>query len=202
MPRLKDGGTTVRFEASGQAVVSAGPNVPQAQAHVVDGKFGTPNVTLELAAPRGSQAVAVYAAAHILSSNPPRPDIKYQIEFSTDGGKTWKPIVKDWTDHAPRRRAEGLLVAEPVLGPGRSADRDDGAGARPLPQQRRQGITPGREAHLVYKTGEDRTKVTFAWTDAAGPHTESHVYAGAEPWTLPTGRNVKTKWVEFEAVKQ
>ena len=32
MPRLKDGGTTVQFEASGRAIVSAGPNLAQAAA--------------------------------------------------------------------------------------------------------------------------------------------------------------------------
>ena len=41
LPRLKDNGSEVRFEASGRAVSSAGPNRPQAQAHVVEGKFGS-----------------------------------------------------------------------------------------------------------------------------------------------------------------
>ena len=58
LPRLKDGGTKVTFEASGQAVLSAGPNLPQAQAHLVEGAFGTPAVTLELRSPRGEPATA------------------------------------------------------------------------------------------------------------------------------------------------
>src|SRR5439155_26391452 len=97
MPRLKDNGSRVRFQASGQAVVSAGPNLAQAQAHVIEGTFGTPNVTLALAPPRGSRAVAVQAAAHVLSGSPPRSDVNYQIEVSVDGGLTWKSAVKDWT---------------------------------------------------------------------------------------------------------
>ena len=201
MPHLKDGGSTIRFEASKKAVVSAGPNVQQVQGHVVDGKIGTPNVTLELTAPRGSPSVQLYAASHIMSSSPPRPEIAYQVDMSTDGGKTWKSVVKDWSIN---RRGEepkdfwsqSLCWGQADLptattGPVRVRFKNNGGKAFARP-----------EAHLVYKTGEDRTKVTFSWTDAAGPHTESHVYAGSEPWTLPTGRNVKTKWVEFETVKQ
>ena len=55
LPRLKDNGATVLFQTSGQAVLSAGPNLPQAQAHVVEGKFGSPRVTLELKPPRGEK---------------------------------------------------------------------------------------------------------------------------------------------------
>ena len=42
------------------------------------------------------------------------------------------------------------------------------------------------EAHLVYQTKNgDATKVTFDWTDDAGPHSEAHVFnaAKAGAWT-------------------
>src|SRR5687768_15961601 len=91
LPQLKDGDTEIRFAASNQAVVSAGPNLPQAQAHVVDGKFGSPTVTLELKTPRGEEAISLHAAAHIQSSNPPSAEVKYAIDFSLDGGKSWQP---------------------------------------------------------------------------------------------------------------
>src|SRR5947209_8599679 len=104
LPRLKDGGTTVRFASSAEAMVSAGPNLPHAEAHRVEGNFGTPRLTLELKTPRGEPAVTLYAAAHVNSSNPPDPKVKYQIEYSTDAGRTWKPVVKDWT--IPRRGDE------------------------------------------------------------------------------------------------
>jgi hypothetical protein len=58
------------------------------------------------------------------------------------------------------------------------------------------------EAHLVYRTAAaDATRVTFAWTDDSGPHEASHTFASApEPpvWTVSTGKNVRTRWVEFE----
>jgi hypothetical protein len=204
MPRLMDGGSEVRFEASGRALVSAGPNLPQAEAHLVAGRFGSPQVTLELAAPRGEPVLAVSAAAHVLSSNPPSPNVKYQIEASTDGGRAWRPVVKDWT--VPRRGQEpgdfwsqslcwgSLEFAAPPAGPVRVRFRNDG------------GKAYARcEAHLAYRaTGADATRVTFAWTDDAGDHRASHTAParpGAEAvWRLPTGRNVRTRWVEFEAV--
>ena len=200
MPHLTSGGSDVRFEASRRAVVSAGPNVPQAQAHVVEGKFGSPRVTLELKAPRGETALEVYAAAHVQSGNPPRPDVKYQIEVSLDGGKTWAPAVKDWTvtrrgDEPKDFWSQSMCYGSFALGEGttgavRVRFRNDG------------GKNYARcEAHLVYRTpGADGTKVTFAWTDAAGEHQSAHTFPAtgkADPWKVPTGKDTRTRWVEF-----
>jgi hypothetical protein len=56
------------------------------------------------------------------------------------------------------------------------------------------------EAHVIYKArSQDRTKVTFHWTDSLGAHTESRVMGG-EAWQLATAKNVKTRWVEMEPV--
>lgn len=62
---------------------------------------------------------------------------------------------------------------------------------------------PRAEVHLAYQTlGRDATRVTLDWTDRAGPHRSSHVVANgsAEEWDLPTGKDIETRWVEFEAV--
>jgi hypothetical protein len=200
MPRLKDNGSRVLFEASGRAVVSAGPNLKQAEAHVIAGKFGTPAVTLELATPRKEAVVAIHAAAHINSSNPPRPEVKYQIEYSTDAGKTWQPLVKDWT--IPRRGDEPKDFWSQSLCWGTVEPK--GAATSVQVRFRNSGGKPFArcEVHLVYRTAAaDRTRVTFDWTDAAGPHRSAHVVAagkGPQEWQVPTGRNVHTRWVEFE----
>jgi hypothetical protein len=197
MPRLKDGGSDVRFEASGRAVTSAGPTLPLARAALVEGQFGSPRVTLELSAPRGAAAVTVYAAAHVRSSSPPSPEVKYQIEASTDGGKTWQAVVRDWT--IPRQGEEpkdfwsqslcwgSLELARPAKGPVRVRFRNDGG-----------KVYARCEAHLTYRTGDrDATKVTFAWADDKGEHQADHTFPGGV-WTVPTGSGVRTRWVEFE----
>jgi hypothetical protein len=198
MPRLKDGGSTVSFQASGRAVVSAGPNLDQAQPHLVAGKFGTAKITLEVATPRQEATLEVYAAAHVLSSNPPRPEVKYQIELSTDGGKTWRPVVKDW--RITRRGDEpadfwsqslcwgSAKIAAKKVSSVRVRFRNDG------------GKSYARaEVHLVYRTpGSDATRVTFAWKDDRGRHRAAHRFAkGKGAWKVPTGRRVETQWVEF-----
>jgi hypothetical protein len=203
LPRLKDNGSTVHFLASDRAVVSAGPNRPQAEAHVVEGKSGSPRVTLEVATPRRERAVTVYAAAHVQSGNPPRPDIKYQIDFSTDGGKTWKPMVKDWTISRRGDEPRDFWSQTFCWGSADLSDREASA------VRVRFHNTGGRayarcEVHLVYRTaGADATRVTFAWDDDCGSHQAWHRFAAGKvpaAWQVPSGRNVRTRWVEFGAV--
>lgn len=206
MPRLKDNGSRIQFQASNRAVVSAGPNLPQAQAHVIAGKFGTPAVTLELATPRKEPVVAIHAAAHINSSSPPSADIKYQIEYSTDAGKSWKPMVKDWT--IPRRGDEPKDFWSQSLCWGSVELGDTSTTSVQVRFRNNGGKAVARaEVHLVYRTpATDATRVTFNWTDDAGPHRSQHVYAAGEgqesaAWQVPTGKNVRTRWVELEAVQ-
>ena len=163
---------------------------------------------MELASPRREPVVAVHAAAHVLSGNPPDPGVRYQIESSTDGGATWTPVVKDWT--IPRRGDEpadfwsqslcwgSAELAAGTTGPVRVRFRNDG------------GKAYARcEAHLTYRVARsDATEVTFAWSDDAGEHRSSHRFessdgSGGEPpsWEVPTGRGVVTRWVEFRPVE-
>jgi hypothetical protein len=202
LPRLKDSGSKVSFENSGKAVVSAGPTQEQARTHVVAGGFGTPEVTLELTTPHCEPVVSVYAAAHLASGNPPQPNVRYQIDYSTDGGKSWKPFVKDWA--IPRRGEEpanfwsqsfcygSMELAEKDVATVRVRFRNTGGQA-----------CQRAEMHLVYLTRRnDATKVTFNWTEDTGPRRESHVFDAGKPasWEIKTGRNVQTRWVEFEPV--
>lgn len=200
IPRLRDDGTKITFESSGKAVLSVGPTLPQAQAHVVDGAFGSRTATLEAAPPRKETVATIVAVAQVASSCPPSPDIRYQIEVSSDGGKSWKPIVKDW--NVARRGDEppdfwsmsfcyGMAdLPDSPSGPIRVRFKNDG-GKNYL----------RAELHLVYRTGsKDGTQVTFDWKDDAGAHRESHVFPAGTPapWELKTGRNVVTRWVEYE----
>ncbi|MFL5244803.1 MAG: hypothetical protein ACJ8FY_22105, partial [Gemmataceae bacterium] len=153
--------------------------------------------------PRREPVLAIHAAAHIESGSPPQPDVNYQIDFSTDEGKTWQPVVKDWS--IPRRGDEpkGFWSQSLCWGSNEPADKRS---VRALVRFYNSG---GKnyarcEAHLVYRVaGKDVTNVTFNWKDNAGAHQEAHSFAGVqpEPWDLPTSKNVQTNWVEFEPVK-
>jgi hypothetical protein len=206
MPRLKEHGSQVVFSASGQAVISAGPNLRQAEAHLVAGRFGTSDVTMEIASPRQEKARTVFAAGHVLSGSPPQPQVKYQVDVSEDRGRTWKPMVKDWS--IPRRGEEpndfwsqsfcwGWLDLEHAgPGPVQVRFRNDGRKAYAR-----------CEVHLVYDTaGSDGTKVTFAWSDDNGSHQEAHRFENGQPgrqslpWKVATSRDVETQWVEFEPI--
>ncbi|HEY6226673.1 MAG TPA: hypothetical protein VI282_06085, partial [Verrucomicrobiae bacterium] len=202
LPRLKENGTTISFESSGRAIVSAGPNLAQAKARIVAGGFNTPQVTLEIATPRGEPGVELYAVGHVASGNPPASDIKYQIECSTDAGKTWKSVVKDWAIARRGDEPKDFWSQSMCYG----SAKIKGPATKALVRFRNSG---GRnylraEAHLIYRTpGGDATKVSYDWSDDAGRHSESHVFpAGTESdnWKLPTGNNVKTQWVEMEDV--
>jgi hypothetical protein len=205
MPRLKDGGSEVSFAASARALISAGPNLPQASAHFVAGKFDSPAVTLEPRTPRGEPVAEVFAAAHVRSSSPPDPKVKYQIEYSIDGGKTWQSMLKDWTVNRQGDEpgdfwsqsfcwANATIRSEAAVSTVRVRFRNDGGKAYAR-----------AEVHAAYRTPKaDATAATFAWTDHAGDHTVSHTFTGKvdeSPWTIPTGKFVRTKWVEMKVRK-
>ena len=200
IPHLHDGVNLMTFESSGLALTSAGPSLGQAEAHVVEGKIGSKSVTLELTTPRGERAVRVYAASWQASGAPPAP-VKYQIEYSFDGGKTWTSVVNDWQiarrepeppDFWSQSFAWGDVALPDVAGPVRVRFRNDG------------GKTYRKvEAHLAYRVSNPTpTAVRFAWKDESGQvRTAQHVYpaTGREDatWRFDAGKKVETQWVEL-----
>jgi len=127
--------------------------------------------------------------------------VAYAIEYSTDGGRDWKPVVRDWKIERRGEEPEDFWSQSLCWG---FADLPAG-GARSV--RVRFHNTGGRaylraEAHAVYAAGRDATRVTFDWTDHEGSRRASHVFAPGGPhlWDLPTGKNVVTRWVEFETV--
>ena len=204
IPRLHDGENKITFLNGGRAVLSAGPNKDQAMAHLVDGKLGSPSVTLELATPRKEQAVHIYASSWQSSSAPPQPG-KYQIEFSADAGKSWQPIVKDWqiTRREPEPKdfwSQSMCYGDAVLPAGTTGPvrvRFTNEGKRPYIKV---------EAHLVYQPATSgATEVTFGWKEGgAEVKTASHIFAAATgkedtSWSVPTGQKVETLWVKYSA---
>jgi hypothetical protein len=199
LPWLKDNGTTISYEASGREVLSAGPELGLAKSFVTAGGFGEKNVTLSI---KPDKPVAgLYASAHVASGSPPNPKVRYHIEFSLDSGKRWLPLVKART--ILRRGDEPGDFWSQSFSYG-SADIRAEAGKLIQVRFRNDG---GKrylraEAHLVQATGQpDPLKVTYAWTDSSGPHTSTHIFLARGDWRLRTGRQVRTRWVEFEPVR-
>ncbi len=195
-PRLKDDSTRIRYEAGGRGIVSYGPNQPQAGPRIVEGAFDSPKVTLEFATPRGEPIRALHVAAQIASSNPPREDIAYHIEYSLDGGTTWVALLKDGRIH--RRGVEpedfwSQSMWDATLDlPQNTADKvrvrfHNTGGKRYLRV----------DGHLLYPVSGTTSKVTFAWTDSAGEHLQTKLLDHREIWELPTRTAVKTRWVEL-----
>ncbi len=198
LPRLKDNGTHVTHAAGGRGIVSYGPNKQQAAPRIVEGAFDSPRVTLEFKTPRGEPIRALHTAAHVASSSPPSPDVKYQIEYSLDGGKQWQPLLQDATIERrgvepPNFWSQSLWSASVSL-PENSADtvrvrfRNNG-GKRYL----------RAEGHLIYPVPGTATRVTYAWTDADGDHQATQTLTHNQTWDIPTGTQVKTRWVEMAA---
>lgn len=200
MPRLKAGGSRVTFLASNRAVSSAGPAWELAKHHIVEGGFGTPRVTLEPASPRGEPITAIFAAAHVNSSNPPDPMVRYQIEYSLDRGKSWQPLVRDWS--IPRMGDEpGEFWSQSLCWGGIELEKTNATSARVRFRNDGGKAYARAEAHVVYRTAKgDATRVTLAWNDADGEHNADHAFEASdrlEHWELKTGRNPITNWVEM-----
>jgi hypothetical protein len=202
MPRLKDCGSEVKFEASGKALVSAGPGVLNSRPHIVEGKFDNPAVTLELRTPRGEPVTDVFAAGHVRSSNPPDPQVKYQIEMSLDGGKSWKAVVRDWSVSRLGSDPGDFWSQSFCWGDGAIESREAVPAVRVRFRNNGGKQYARTEIHLAYRVSTaDTTEVTFAWNENGGDRTATHVFtgkSGEKPWTIATGKEVKTKWVEMK----
>lgn len=221
-PRLHDGTNRVTFQASGLGLADAGPTRDQAAAHVVDGAMDTRTVTLELRTPRGERPARIYAAGWVASGNPPDPATAYAIDCSADGGKTWRPVVKDW--RVVRRGPEpaefwsqGFIwgdAAVPPAGSGSGSGGSGGGGGATSGSAVRVRFsnTGGKafrkvEAHLAYEVADPSpTEVTFGWTEAGkdSVRTAAHTFpatpgpANAD-WAVQAGKAVRTRWVEMRA---
>jgi hypothetical protein len=207
IPRLADSGSRVEFEASGRAIASAGPNVAQAETHLVAGEFDSPRVTLEIATPRNSPVVAVHAAAHVASSNPPSPEISYRVDYSTDKGTSWQSLVSDWRITRQGQEPADFWSQSFCWGS------TELSGLQQPIQVRFQNNGGKRyrraEVHVLYRVPkQDGTRVTFHWQDDTGVHTASPDFAPdesdstADDWQLPTGKDVKTLWVEYQPARK
>jgi hypothetical protein len=195
VPHVHPGQNEVTYASSRTALVSGGPTLPQARAHKIAGDFDSPKLTLELAAPRKLPATTVYAAAHMRSSSPPDPSVSYFIEYSSDGGKSWQPIVSDWRitrrgDEPKDFWSQSFVWGEaklpkPVAGPVQVRFRNTG-GKR----------IARAEMHLAYEVPtDDACEITFAM--AKQKEIRLTAKPGGDKLTFDAGSNPELKWVEL-----
>ena len=204
IPHLHAGKNVITFAEGGEGLVAAGPLASQAEAHVVEGKFGSSKVTLEVPASRNAVPMRVYAAAWQSSGNPPA-SVNYDIDCSTDGGKSWTPMVKDWrvTPRAPNPPdywSQSFTWGDAPVKSG-------AAGAPVRVRFSNDGGKPFRKAevYLAYRvTDASPTQVIFCWSDGSGkPQTKAHTYAPSQSavedssWHLDAGGKPQTLWVEM-----
>ena len=198
LPRLKDNGTTITFEASGRRVLPAGPEMDLAQTYLVSAGFGEKEVVLGVKATK--PVLGLHAAAHVASGNPPREKARYFVEYSLDAGKNWTSFANGIS--IPRRGDEPGDFWSQSFSYG-SASIQAKVGRKILVRFRNDA---GKrylraEMHLVQSTGRsDPTKVTYAWSEEGGRREASRTFKESGTWLLDTGRKVNTHWVELQPV--
>ncbi len=191
-PRLKDGGTTVTYQASGESVIHGGPSQQLAE------QFRRKD--LEKDGYRVYQikaAGAIRRAAGVARVNGPKGSA-WSVEFSLDGGKTWKPGTKDlqvagdgnlWEDGQaaytwaemdfPKNRAKEVLIR---FG---------------------QGSILHCQVFATYASkNTSAMEVTYGWQEGDAAQEDTHTIKkgkASDAWTVPTGQGVKTRWVRFRA---
>ncbi|MEQ1826104.1 MAG: hypothetical protein ABL921_09160 [Pirellula sp.] len=197
LPRLKDDGTKIRYEASGQAMVKFGPNIQQITPHVVDGALDSSRLTLELKTPRGESIREFHVAAHVASSNPPDPSVNYQMEYMLGGAGSWKSLDKG---SIQRRGIEPKDFWSQSMWSGHGIVQESDVSSMQVRFRNDGGKRYMRaEGHLVYGVPNKPVRVTYAWTDSTGSHEEGMRMDGSDSWQLVTHKDVKTRWVEISA---
>lgn len=205
LPRLKDLGTDITYAASGQAIKSVGPTLAQTKSAIVGGSIGSRSVTLQAKTPRGEPIARICAATQVASSNPPNTVVRYQIEVSLDAGKSWQPIVKDWSIPLQGEQPKDFWSQSFCWG---SQSITKATADHAQVRFSNDGGKPNLrvEAHVTYEVAnQDAMKVTYDWVDAIGDQRESHVFEPGnqeQTWTIPTAKAVITRWVEMEPVKR
>ena len=204
IPRLVSGQNNIEYHCSGKGVLSAGPNSDQAAPHVIAGAINSKTVTLELTTPRKEKATAIYVSARIASGAPPNTKIKYRVEYSTDHGKNWKPIIKNWQLQRHGHEPKDFWSQSYLYGHITFKENIDSVQVRYSNDGGKKFMVVN--AHLIYKIANPTpVEVTFAWTENGSKmKTASHTYKSTSnptntKWTFSTQGKVKTKWVKYFA---
>jgi hypothetical protein len=192
-PRLRDGGTTITYQALGQAVIHGGPSQylaePMRRKDLEKEGFRV----YQVKAPGPIRRAAGVARANGPGFGP------WSVEFSLDGGKTWKAGLKDLT----------VSPEESDWGGGHHAYAwaqmafPDNWKARDVLIRFGQGNVVHCQVFATYEVkNTSPMTVTYGWIEDGQPKTDTHrIKAGraSDTWTVPTGQTVQGQWVRFAA---
>ncbi|MFH1377741.1 MAG: carboxypeptidase-like regulatory domain-containing protein [Planctomycetota bacterium] len=202
VPRLADSNSTVTYQASGKAVLAAGPTIPQAAA------FGYAlgnTVTMTLDTPNSEKILELYVVGKIASGVPPTQD-PFHIQYSTNGGSTWTYIVQNWKcDLLGYQTGDWHSTAYLFGDINISAANASSVQVKFWSGAGRQYLLCN--VYAVYETPNDNDmEVTYSWTDSGGAKQASHTYSAGQTtpdssWVVPTTTSVETKWVEMRAIE-
>ena len=203
IPRLRSGRNKITYAASGVALDSAGPNRDQANAHVHAGALDSADgVTLRLATPRGEPIVALFAASHNQSGNPPTPGLSYSIDYSDNRSSSWEPVISDWKIERREPEPPDLWSQSFAYGAKELEGRPQEIDVR----FRNSEGKPYRrvESHLLYEVSNPTSgSVTFSWIEDGDRIRQSthQVRSGhqEQTWAINTTGQVVTRWVEISA---
>ncbi len=192
-PRLKDGGTTVTYQASGQSVIHGGPSQYLAELLRRKDLEKEGFRVYQVEAPGAIRGVAGVARANGPGFGP------WSVEFSLDGGKTWKAGMKDLK----------VTPQESDWGGGHHVyawaqmEFPDNKDARTVLVRFGQGNIRHCQVFATYqRKNTSAMEVTYGWTEDGQSKKDTHrMKAGLakDTWTVPTGRNVQGQWVRFAA---
>jgi hypothetical protein len=191
-PRLKDGGTTITYRASGQAPIHGGPSQDLAERFRREELENEGCRVYEIQAPG-----PIRYASGVARVNGPKGTL-WSVDFSLDGGKTWQGGAKDLQVTGEDKLWEDGRAAYAW------AEMDVPAGeAKAVLVRFGRGTILQCQVFATYETKSTSTlTVTYGWTENGQGKQDKHVVGagkGSDTWTIPTGEKVKTKWVRFAA---
>lgn len=203
-PQLKGGGSEVTFRPGGLGVVHGGPYRQKAL-----GFHDPGNSSGEWTAFRIPVPGPVRSVHGVASSGGKRGPLC--VETSVDG-KTWDRVMGPYTlEPGDKRSLNSSIWGNGTLalmwGAKEYPDATSKAGW--VRFQNMGALEQAAvEVYATYEVPATRDlKVTFGWTDAAGPHTASTVFDGSrkdkdQVWKIPTGAAPCTESVKFECVRR
>ena len=211
MPRLKDDGTTIDYEATGvvntpaASMVLVPPKGDQKPANTGDSVAlpyaGADAFGLQPFKNTAKGFCELHAVAHALSGNPPKPVVRYWIMAGTLTDGT--PLVKDWApafhDGAPKDQwSQSFVWGSAAVDPNDKAPTIGFANTGKVPWRRLEMTA----SVAVDAAPEESLRVAFGYREAgaAGLKRAEHVVRGRkDQWKIDTGTKVATEWVEFAA---